>query len=93
MRLIVNMELAGGLVLEEKPFTVRIPKITPDLATGIGAWSNVEIIAALTNCVRPDGSQIHPFMPYGLYANMEKADIAALVAFLRTVKRVVKAQK
>jgi len=32
-------------------------------------------------------------LPYGFYANMGKADIAALVAFLRAVKPVVKAVK
>lgn len=30
-------------------------------------------------------------MPYGFYATMDKADIDALVAFLRTVKPVVNA--
>ena len=93
MRPIAGMELAGGLVLEEEPFTVRIPNITPDMATGIGAWSDAEVIAALIEGTRPDGSQIHPIMPYGFYANMNKADIAALVAFLRTVKPVVNAVK
>jgi mono/diheme cytochrome c family protein len=50
-RLIDGMELAGGLVVAEEAFTARVPNITPDRATGIGAWSDAEIAAALTQGV------------------------------------------
>jgi len=88
MRFIEGMEFAGGLEVVEKPFTARVPNITPDMETGICAWSNDEIITAIR-----DGRQIHPIMPSGFYATMEKADVDALVAFLRTVKQVVNAVK
>jgi len=89
-----NRAFAGGLHLPLGPdMIVTTANITQDKETGIGAWSDAEIITGLTAGVRPDGSQIHPIMPYGFYANMDNADIAALVAFLRTVKPVVNAVK
>ena len=89
-----NRAFAGGLHLPLGPdMTIITANITQEKVTGIGAWSDAEIITALTQGVRPDGSQIHPIMPYGFYANMDKADIAALVAFLRTVKPVINAVK
>ena len=93
MRFIEGMEFAGGLEVVEKPFTARVPNITHNMETGIGAWSDAEIATAITTGMRPDGSQIHPIMPSGFYATMEKADVDALVAFLRTVKPVVNAVK
>ena len=85
-----NRAFAGGLHLPVGPDGGLITaNITREKVTGIGAWSDAEIAAAITQGVRPDGSQIHPIMPYGFYATMEKADIDALAAFLRTVKPIV----
>ncbi len=36
---IAGKELAGGLLLEDDAFTVRVPNITPDRETGVGAWT------------------------------------------------------
>jgi mono/diheme cytochrome c family protein len=85
-----NRAFAGGMQLVLGPDMVLVSaNITQDKETGIGNWSDAEIAAAIVNGVRPDGSQIHPIMPYGFYASMEKADVDAIVAFLRTVKPVV----
>ena len=89
-----NRAFAGGLHLPLGPdMMVTTANITQDNETGIGAWSDIEIGAAITQGVRPDGSKIHPIMPSGFYATMEGADVDALVAFLRTVKPVVNAVK
>ena len=89
-----NRAFAGGLHLPVGLDAGLITaNITQDKETGIGAWSDAEIAAAITKGVRPDGGQLHPIMPFGFYATMEKADVDALVAFLRTVKPVVNAVK
>ena len=75
-----GMELAGGLVIQEPEFTVVTPNITPDPATGIGRWSDEQIIAAIREGRRPDGSVIGPPMPVGLYRQMADRDAQALVA-------------
>jgi hypothetical protein len=47
---------AGGLEVSG-PWGVAISaNITPDKETGIGAWSDAEIIKAITEGVRPDGA-------------------------------------
>ncbi len=83
-----GMELAGGLLTDMKPFTAYAPNITPDKETGIGAWTDEQIIAAVREGKRPDGSIIGPPMPIALYRNMSDTDAKAIVAYLRSVKPV-----
>jgi mono/diheme cytochrome c family protein len=83
-----GMELAGGLVFDEEPFKAVASNITPDKATGIGNWTDAQIVAAIREGRRPDGSIIGPPMPIGLYRGMSDSDAAAIVAYLRSVKPV-----
>jgi mono/diheme cytochrome c family protein len=85
---VAGMELAGGLVIEEPELTVITPNITPDPKTGIGKWSDEEIITAIREGRRPDGSIIGPPMPIALYREMSDVDARALVAYLRQVPPV-----
>ncbi len=81
---------AGGLEMVEKFGTWRTPNITPDKGTGIGNWTDEQIIAAVREGVRPDGSKLFPMMPYMNYNVMTDDDAKALVTFLRTLKPVEK---
>jgi len=81
-----GMELAGGFLIEEKEFTIHAPNITPHKTSGIGNWSDAQIITAIREGKRPDGSIIGPPMPIGLYRGMSDNDVKAIVAYLRTVK-------
>jgi len=83
-----GMELGGGLKFEEKPFTAYASNITPDKETGIGKWTDAQIIAAIRDGVRPDGSIIGPPMPIGLYKGLSDNDAKAIIAYLRSVKPV-----
>jgi hypothetical protein len=62
--------------------------ITPDKETGIGNWTDEEIATALTMGKRPDGRQLAPIMPYPSFVNMTKEDVAAIIAFLRSIPTV-----
>ena len=64
------------------------PNLTPDPETGLGKWSDAEIITAFTTGVRPDGRQLAPMMPYMSYAHITASDAEALVAYLRSLKPV-----
>ena len=64
------------------------PNLTSDEETGLGAWSDAEIITAITTGVRPDGRQLSPAMPWVSYAHITADDAAALVAYLRSLKPV-----
>jgi mono/diheme cytochrome c family protein len=83
-----GMELAGGLVIQEEAFTVHTPNITPDPETGIGGWTDAQIITAIREGRRPDGRIIGPPMPVNLYRQMSDRDVQALVAYLRQVTPV-----
>jgi mono/diheme cytochrome c family protein len=83
-----GMELAGGLKIEDKPFTAIASNITPNRETGIGKWTDAQIVTAIREGRRPDGSIIGPPMPIGLYRGMSDNDARAIVAYLRSVKPV-----
>jgi mono/diheme cytochrome c family protein len=82
-------EMAGGFKFDEKPFTAYAPNITPDPETGIGKWTDAQIIAAIREGKRPDGSTIGPPMPVELYRDIAEDDAKAIVAYLRSLKPVV----
>lgn len=86
---LTNMELAGMANLEVNPgFTAHAANITGDMKTGIGAWSDDEIITAIREGKRPDGSIIGPPMPIGLYRGLSDRDANAIVAYLRSIPAV-----
>jgi mono/diheme cytochrome c family protein len=64
------------------------PTITPDPATGIGRWTDAEVIRAIREGKRPDGKTLGPPMPFGLYRRLSDSDVIAMVAYLRTVAPV-----
>jgi mono/diheme cytochrome c family protein len=61
----------------------KTPNISPDPKTGIGSWSDTQIIAAIRQGVRPDGARLVPLMPYPYYNRMTDADAQALVAYIK----------
>lgn len=84
-----GMELAGGLRISEPGvFELETPNITFDKETGIGGWTDEQVIAAIRDGRRPDGSIIGPPMPIGQYRGMSDRDARAIVAYMRTVKPV-----
>jgi mono/diheme cytochrome c family protein len=84
----MDREMAGGLEFKEQPFTAYASNITPDPETGIGRWSDEQIIVAIRDGKRPDGSLIGPPMPIAFYRGISDSDARALVAYLRSVKPV-----
>jgi mono/diheme cytochrome c family protein len=86
---VADKEMAGGFTIEMKPFTAHVPNITPDPETGIGKWTDQQIIDAIRVGKRPDGSTIGPPMPTELYREIAEDDVKAIVAYLRSVKPVV----
>ncbi len=75
--------LSGGMVFDEEPFKAYAPNITPDRETGIGKWTDAQLIKAIREGIRPDGSVIGPPMPILFYRGMSDDDAKALVAYLR----------
>jgi hypothetical protein len=62
--------------------------ITPDPDTGIGTWTDEQIITAIREGKTPDGRINFPPMPVPTYNMMSDDDVKAIVAYLRTVPAV-----
>jgi mono/diheme cytochrome c family protein len=87
-RALADQELSGGVVFKAPTFVSVAANITPDPETGIGKWTDQQIIDAIRNGKRPDGTTIGPPMPVGFYRNMSDTDVRAVVAYLRSVKPI-----
>jgi mono/diheme cytochrome c family protein len=64
------------------------PNLTPDPQTGLGGWSDEQIIAALRTGKRSDGRTLSEVMPYPSFAHLSDQDAAAIVAFLKSLPPV-----
>jgi len=79
---------AGGRKYDAPFGSVYSSNITPDIKTGIGGWTDEQIMTAIRLGRRPNGERIVPVHPYPSYNGMAEDDLKALVAFLRTVPPV-----
>lgn len=61
------------------------PNLTSDPETGLGNWSEAEIVTALQTGVRPDGRVLAPIMPWPALANLTAEDAAAIAAYLKSL--------
>jgi mono/diheme cytochrome c family protein len=64
------------------------PNLTPDHATGLGAWSEQDIVTALRTGTRPDGRELAPIMPWRSYAALTDGDVHAIAAYLKSLQPV-----
>src|SRR3984893_5224250 len=53
--------------------------LTPDKETGLGNWTDAQIVAALTTGQRPDGRVLAPIMPWRALADLTQEDKLAIV--------------
>ncbi len=86
--LVPGMDMAGGFHLVDPAFDVYTANITPDKETGIGNWTDAQIVKAIREGVDPEGHVIFPPMPAPTYNNMSDDDVNAIVAYLRTLKPI-----
>lgn len=64
------------------------PNLTPDRETGLGGWSEADIVRAVRQGVRPDGRTLSPVMPWQSYAALTDEDAKALAGYLRSLPPV-----
>jgi mono/diheme cytochrome c family protein len=87
-----NMErqLSGSEVGFEMPGlgVFHGPNLTPDKETGLGSWSNEQIVTALQTGARPDGRLLAPIMPWKALAQLTKDDAFAIAVFLKSIPPV-----
>jgi len=64
------------------------PNLTPDRETGLGSWTTVQIVTAITQGVRPDGRILAPTMPWHSYAHLTPTDAEAMALYLQSLPPV-----
>ncbi|MGW8248803.1 MAG: c-type cytochrome [Acidiferrobacterales bacterium] len=81
-------DLSGHTIIDVPPFAkISCPNLTPYALAG---KSDKELAMALRHGLRKDGTSII-FMPSYEYQNLSKSDVAAIIAYLRTIPSVEKA--
>jgi nicotinate dehydrogenase subunit B len=73
---------AGGRPLETPFGIIYTTNITPDVDTGIGAWSYPAFERAMREGIHRDGRHLYPAFPYPHFARTTDADLQALYAYL-----------
>lgn len=77
--------LAGGMAFSNwRLGTMRASNLTPDPETGLGAWSDAEIVRAMRTGSDRDGDVLAPVMPYGWFHGMSDGDALAVARYLKT---------
>lgn len=85
--------LAGGRAILTPFGAVYGGNLTPDRATGLGAWSADDFWRALHHGESRDGRWLSPAFPYPNFTRVSRSDSDALYAYLRSVPPVVQANK
>lgn len=83
--------MAGGGVAVRmgKDVLMLPPNLTNDVETGIGSWSDDEVITAFRTGVTKSGRKLHPAMPYAVaYKGMSDDDARSIVKYLRSLPPV-----
>jgi mono/diheme cytochrome c family protein len=83
-----RLKLAGGQALETPFGTFRVPNITPDPETGVGKWSVLDVVNAVTRGVSPGGRHYYPAFPYASYSRLTISDAIDLAGYLKTLPAV-----
>src|SRR5262249_41021595 len=69
---------AGGTKFDLSFFgVVYAPNITPDGETGIGTWTDAQVVGAIRRGERPGGSRLFPIHPYKYLSNIADDEVAA----------------
>lgn len=79
---------AGGRGIETPFGKVFAGNLTPDVATGLGAWSSADFWRALHHGRSRDGRLLYPAFPYPNYTQVTREDSDALYAYLRSLPAV-----
>ncbi|MBY3022174.1 molybdopterin cofactor-binding domain-containing protein [Rhizobium leguminosarum] len=75
---------AGGRRFDTPFGAVYATNITPDVQSGIGAWSYPAFERAMREGISRDGHHLYPAHPYTSFAGAEDADLQALYAYMMT---------
>ena len=75
----------GGRPMETPFGTVYTTNLTPDAATGLGAWSFSAFQRAMRRGVSREGHLLYPAFPYTAFAKTSDDDLQAIYAYLMSL--------
>jgi hypothetical protein len=82
----LNVKRGSGVLVDASGQVVHSANLTPDLETGIGAWTEEQFRRALVEGIRPDNRPLrYPMVPLRALPDDE---VSALYAYLRDVRLV-----
>ena len=84
-RLLMEQIGAGGMQFPG-PWGLSVARNLTPHDSGLKGWSDAEIARAVRTGVSRDGSKLKPPMAFSYYQNIGDADMAALIAYLRSLK-------
>lgn len=93
-QMVKGKEYTGGREFKLPGMTLYSKNITPDVETGIGAWTPEEFVARFKSYAAPDGTPTvgknapQTIMPWSMYGGMDSTDLLAIYKFLRTIPPV-----
>jgi cytochrome c553 len=82
--------VGSGRILwgEGSPNQIIAPNITPDAATGIGGWSDEEMVRAIEDGIGKNGRLLNPEMPSRYFHSLGDDEIHSIVLYLRSIPPV-----
>ena len=78
----------GGEAFDQRfgfPGSFYSKNITP---SGIGDWTDAEVLRAIASGVSKDGSALFPIMPHPHFGQMDKEDLESIIVYLRSLKPI-----
>jgi mono/diheme cytochrome c family protein len=85
----MNRALSGSELGWQGPWGIAFPRnLTPDMETGIGTWTEQDIVRAIRTGYRPDGTQLTPPMPWPDFASLTDQDAQAVAAYLKSIPAI-----
>jgi Cytochrome c. len=88
---VAGTEGGGGMLFDKNvgvPGSVYARNITPDPETGIGTWTDEEVLRAMTHGISKNGDTLFPIMPYPHFNRIAKDDLMSIIAYIRTLKPI-----
>jgi mono/diheme cytochrome c family protein len=82
--------LAGGMRVTAYPWGVWYSRnLTPDPETGLGRWSEADVVRAIRTGIAPDGRRLDPMaMPWPWFSHLTDEDARAIATYLRALPAV-----
>jgi mono/diheme cytochrome c family protein len=80
---------AGGRTVQTPFGALVAPNLTPDIASGIGNWTDADFLRAMHDGIDRAGQHLYPAFPYVYYTRVTDQDVLAIRAYLATLQPAV----